>query len=149
MANETDNSTNSGSIPLIHISSLEHFNGSLSRTIQSRSDGEGITGHFDSKNSSWKDFKDEYQGVSKGMFSPHNDGTILDGIMIDTAGGEIMLVDGKKALESLLMERPKLIEILMKPGCIYFCRDNQISLNCYVYSHMIQQHLRKIGHTEQ
>src|ERR1044072_2332223 len=110
MASETRYST---SIPLIYISSLDHFYGSLSLikctiekngftilqvwdsevstikfisqtlgTIQShiRSDSEGITGQFDSKYSSWKDFKNEYQGVSKGMFSPHTDGTFLDGM---------------------------------------------------------------------
>jgi hypothetical protein len=122
-----------------------------------RSDGEGITGQFESKNSSWKDFKDEYQSVSKGMFSPHIDGTFLDGmfpiqnamikigppkmillqpIEYDAVGGEIIFIDGKKVLESLLMERSKLAEILMKPGCISFCRDDQMSVNCSVYSHV-------------
>nr|CAG8524000.1 8334_t:CDS:2 [Entrophospora candida] len=112
---------------------------------------------FDFKHSSWKDFKDEYQGVSKGMFSSRTDGTFLDGMFLvqnamikigspkmillqpieyNAVGGKIILVDGKKVLESVLMERPKLAEISMKHGCISFCKDDQISINCCVYNNM-------------
>nr|CAG8526098.1 797_t:CDS:2 [Entrophospora candida] len=96
------------------------------RTVQPHicSDYEDIiTSKFDFKHSSWKDFKDEYQGVSKGMFSSRTDGTFLGGMFLvqnamikigspkmillqpieyNAVGGKIILVDGKKVLESVL-----------------------------------------------
>lgn len=99
--------------------------------------------------------------------SPHTDGTFLEGmfpaqttmvkisppkmlllqpIEYDADGGEIILVDGKKVLESILAKRPKLAEILMKPGCVAFCRDDHMSMNYSVYEHMqddsIHMHFR-------
>ncbi|CAG8853711.1 30884_t:CDS:1, partial [Gigaspora margarita] len=132
-----------------------------------RSDYDGIISELDSKYSSWKNFKEEYQGISKEVaISPHTDGTFLEGmfpahpaqttmvkisppkmlllqpIEYDADGGEIILVDGKKVLESILAKRPKLAEILMKPGCVAFCRDDHMSMNYSVYEQMQDDSIR-------
>ncbi|CAG8823014.1 12275_t:CDS:2, partial [Racocetra persica] len=125
---------------------------------------DGIISELDSKDSSWKNFKDQYQGTSKEVaISPHTDGAFLEGmfpaqttmvkicppkmlllqpIEYDANGGEIILVDGKKVLESILTERPKLAEILMKPGCIAFYRDDLMSMNYPVYMRMQDDSIR-------
>ncbi|CAJ0625814.1 8906_t:CDS:2 [Entrophospora sp. SA101] len=65
-----------------------------------------------------KDFKDEYQGVSKGMFSSRSPKMILlQPIEYNAVGEKIILVDGKKVLESVLMERPKLAKISSMGVC--------------------------------
>ncbi|CAG8775096.1 10894_t:CDS:1, partial [Racocetra fulgida] len=89
-------------------------------TIQShvRSDYDNIASESDSKYSSWKNFKEEYQGISKEVaIFPHTDRTsledmfsaqttmvkissakmvLLQPIEYDAEGSEIILVDGKK-----------------------------------------------------
>ncbi|KAF0396424.1 carboxylate--amine ligase [Gigaspora margarita] len=129
-----------------------------------RSDYDGIVSELDSKYSSWKNCKEKYQGISKEVaISPHTDGTFLEGmfpakttmvkisppkllliqpIEYDADGGEIILVDGKKVLESILAKRPKLAKILMKPLCVAFCRDDHMSMNYPVYEHMQDDSIR-------
>ncbi|CAG8526407.1 23440_t:CDS:1 [Dentiscutata erythropus] len=98
------------------------------RIIQShiRSDYDGVVSELDSKYSSWKIFKEKYQGISKEVaISPHTDRIFLEGmfpvkttmvkisspkmlllqpIEYDADGGEIVFFGGKKVLESILAE---------------------------------------------
>ncbi|CAG8738493.1 30360_t:CDS:2, partial [Gigaspora margarita] len=107
------------------------------RIIQShiRSDYDGIVSELDSKYSSWKNCKEKYQGISKEVaISPHTDGTFLEGMFPAKTT--------MKVLESILAKRPKLAEILMKPVCVAFCRDDHMSMNYPVYEHMQDDSIR-------
>ncbi|CAG8738818.1 26061_t:CDS:2, partial [Racocetra persica] len=140
-----------------NITTLKNISQAL-KTIQShvRSDYDSIVSESDSKYSSWKNFKEEYQGISKEVaIFPHKDGAqttmvkisspkilLLQPIEYDAEGDKIIFVDGKKVLESILTKRPKLAETLMKAGYIAFCRDNHISMNYSVYKHMQDDSIR-------
>lgn len=94
--------------------------------------------------------KEDFQSYSTEKVPPHSDGAALDGMdVIDDrivrigppqiiifqcvepaeAGGELLLVDMKKVLVDLLRDRPDIARILLEPGCISFCRDNQFALD--------------------
>lgn len=98
--------------------------------------------------------KKEYQSYDAGEVIPHTDGTFIDGMnIIDgqivrieppyvvvfqcvapaEAGGELILIDTQAVLNDMLVENPKLSKVLLTPGCISFCRDDQISLDFPVF----------------
>ncbi|CAI2170835.1 15750_t:CDS:2 [Funneliformis geosporum] len=130
------------SIPIIYFQSTDTLNDKILE-IKNLIENEGISL-----------LQEEYSGLSKEVVYPHTDGTLLSGIIStlqgsiktsspkmilfqdvesDMEGGELILVDSKKVLNSILIERPGLAEILMKPGCISFCQAEQSSLNFPVY----------------
>lgn len=67
---------------------------------------------------------------------------LLQYVENNVEGGELVLVDSKKVLESILDERPKLAEILMRPGCISFCKNEQVFSSFPVYERMPDDSIR-------
>ena len=120
-----------------------------------RADKKGIVGTTQYTDHSWKDHPQEYQGVSTRKFSPHTDGTFINGMYMEnnrfvklgppkylilqciknsSQGGESIIVDGKKILEDLIHQNPDILKILFKEGSANFCRDDQIALNQSIFS---------------
>jgi len=98
--------------------------------------------------------KEDFQSYSSDEVPPHSDGAALDGMDVigdrivqigppqivifqcvepAEAGGELLLVDMKKVLVDLLRDRPDIARILLEPGCVSFCRDNQFALDLPVF----------------
>ncbi|CAB4470399.1 unnamed protein product [Rhizophagus irregularis] len=67
---------------------------------------------------------------------------LLQYVEDNVKGGELVLVDSKKVLESILDERPKLAEILMRPGCISFCQNGESFSSFPVYERMSDDSIR-------
>jgi alpha-ketoglutarate-dependent taurine dioxygenase len=107
--------------------------------------------------------KHEYQSYDAEEVLVHTDGTFIDGInIIDDqivrveppyvvvfqcvtpaeAGGELILIDTQQILNDILIENPQLARILLTPGCISFCRDDQIALDFPVFQQRFDGSLR-------
>jgi len=105
-------------------------------------------------NRDWEAYRSEYHGVSSGEFLPHTDGSYLHGLVsrddnyiellppkmlllqcwqAASAGGANMLIDGARVLADLTRERPEHARILSTRGCVTYCRDDQIALDCAVF----------------
>ncbi|CAB4421061.1 unnamed protein product [Rhizophagus irregularis] len=67
---------------------------------------------------------------------------LLQYVEDNVKGGDLVLVDSKKVLESILDERPKLAEILMRPGCISFCQNGESFSSFPVYERMSDDSIR-------
>lgn len=119
-----------------------------------RSDETGIVGDQESIDSGWKNYQDEYQGVTAKEFLPHTDGSFIDGYYLDKSslisvtpprimllqcvkqaeeGGVNYVLDSKRILMDILKNDTGLARVLLKPGCISFIRDNLQSLHYPVY----------------
>lgn len=98
--------------------------------------------------------KHEYQSYDAGEVLAHTDGTFIDGInIIDDqivrveppyivvfqcvtpaeTGGELILIDAQQILSDILVDDSQLAKVLLTPGCISFCRDDQIALDFPVF----------------
>jgi alpha-ketoglutarate-dependent taurine dioxygenase len=103
----------------------------------------------------WHKYKGEYQAIGTFETPAHSDGTFVDGavvggggihhvgpprmIMLQVAqnarsGGESFVVDGRQVLIDMLSREPDLLTELMSPGCMAFCRDDQMALHHPVFS---------------
>jgi alpha-ketoglutarate-dependent taurine dioxygenase len=120
-----------------------------------RSNEEGIVGEGASQNESWKTHAEEYYGgISDEEFPPHTDGSYLDGANVmgkslmrigppkmvilqcvrsAEEGGANIVVDSREVLERLLLTDPATAKVLLTPGCISYCRDDQIALDMPIY----------------
>lgn len=141
--------------------------GSLFGSIQShiRADEQGVVGVGgpQSPNAEWQQYRSEYHGLGTGSVAPHSDGTFVDGIVADGAGvrrvappryvilqvvrhadtgGANIVVDGQRVLDSLLLHEPELAATLCRPGCITFCRDDQIALDQAVFAMAQPGHMK-------
>lgn len=107
--------------------------------------------------------KQEYQSYDSGEVLAHTDGTFIDGInIIDDQivrveppyvvvfqcvtpaeqGGALILIDTQQVLSDMLVENAQLAKILLTPGCISFCRDDQIALDFPVFQRQFNGSLR-------
>jgi alpha-ketoglutarate-dependent taurine dioxygenase len=119
-----------------------------------RANEEGIVGEGNAIDSSWKDNKDEYQGVTAEEFLPHTDGSFLDGYTINDnrlvhvgppkfillqcvnqadEGGQNYIIDAERILGDLIENDPEVVQTLLKPGCITFFRDDLYAIDQPVY----------------
>jgi alpha-ketoglutarate-dependent taurine dioxygenase len=131
----------------------EHFG-----RIQShvRADASGIVGISAdaAQNREWQDFRSEYIGTSSEEFLPHTDGSYLHGLVRDagtyvelfppkmlvlqctqnaSVGGGSVLIDGQQVYRDMALAHPGHLEALSRKGCVTYCRDDQIALNCAVF----------------
>ena len=49
------------------------------------------------------------------------------------AGGSSILIDGRRVFEDMCAHQPEFAEILSRKGCVSYCRDDQIALDCAVF----------------
>lgn len=102
--------------------------------------------------------QEEFQSYSADYVPPHTDGTFIHGMNLNAegevirvlpprlvgfqcvqpaeSGGELILIDAKRVLRALMDEKPELISILFRPGCISFFRDDQLALDRAVFGRM-------------
>jgi len=141
----------------------QHF-GQLQRHIRGDEDGIVSVAYEKSWNSSLSEDdassiqQEDFQSYSADYVAPHTDGTFIHGMNLNAegkvirvlpprlvgfqcvqpaeSGGELILVDAKKVLLALMEEKPELISILFRPGCISFCRDDQLALDMAVFGRM-------------
>lgn len=139
---------------LRHIS--EHF-GQVQTHV--RADANGIVGISTEPvvSREWENFRDEYVGVSADEFLPHTDGSYLHGLFRDadtyvelfppkmlilqcvqnaSIGGSNVLIDGQRVYRDLASAHPGYLEALSRKGCVTYCRDDQIALDCAVFEHL-------------
>jgi alpha-ketoglutarate-dependent taurine dioxygenase len=102
----------------------------------------------------WTSFRSEYIGTSSEEFLPHTDGSYLHGLVRDagtylelsppkmlvlqcaqnaSVGGSSVLIDAQRVYRDLAMAHPRYLEALSRKGCVTYCRDDQIALNCAVF----------------
>lgn len=102
----------------------------------------------------WENFRDEYIGVSADEFLPHTDGSYLHGLFRDaetyvelfppkmlilqcvqnaSVGGSNVLIDGQRVYCDLASAHPGHLAALTRKGCVTYCRDDQIALDCAVF----------------
>ncbi|MFB2939483.1 TauD/TfdA family dioxygenase [Aerosakkonemataceae cyanobacterium BLCC-F154] len=107
--------------------------------------------------------KNEYQSYDADEVIAHTDGTFIDGMNIIDGqivrveppyvvlfqcvapaeqGGELILIDTQQVLSDMLVENAQLAKILLTPGCISFCRDDQIALDFPVFQQRFDGSLR-------
>lgn len=121
-----------------------------------RADANGLVGIATDTvvNRDWENFRSEYHGVSAEEFLPHTDGSYLHGLVYNdgadqhllppqllllqcvqaaTSGGRNILIDGVAVRHDLAKQRPDYLEILSTKGCVTYCRDDQIALDCAVF----------------
>jgi alpha-ketoglutarate-dependent taurine dioxygenase len=121
-----------------------------------RADANGLVGiAIDTVvNHEWEKFRSEYHGVNAEEFLPHTDGSYLHGLVhkdgkyiqllppgmlilqsvrAASAGGANLLIDGQRVFADLRARQPHFAEILSQKGCITYCRDDQIALDCAVF----------------
>jgi alpha-ketoglutarate-dependent taurine dioxygenase len=121
-----------------------------------RADANGLVGIATDAvvNHDWEQFRSEYHGVSAEEFLPHTDGSYLHGIVYANgayeqllpprmlllqcvqaaaSGGQNVLIDGQAVRRDLARERPGDLALLSRKGCVTYCRDDQIALDCAVF----------------
>ena len=102
----------------------------------------------------WESFRGEYIGVSAEEFLPHTDGSYLHGLFRDggtyvelfppkmlilqcvqnaSVGGSNVLIDGQRVYRDLASAHPGYLAALSRKGCVTYCRDDQIALDCAVF----------------
>lgn len=141
----------------------QHF-GQLQHHIRGDEDGIVSVAYQKSWNSSLSQNdpesvqQEEFQSYSADRVPPHTDGTFIHGMNLNAdgeairvlpprlvgfqcvqpaeSGGELILVDAQKVLIALMDEKPELVSILFRPGCISFCRDDQLALDLAVFGRM-------------
>jgi alpha-ketoglutarate-dependent taurine dioxygenase len=96
----------------------------------------------------------QYDKNSIENFLPHTDGSYLQGLVRHGDGyihllppqmivlqfwqppindEAILLIDAQRILDDLAERDPQLLETLSTNGCINFCRDDQVAVNCAVF----------------
>jgi alpha-ketoglutarate-dependent taurine dioxygenase len=131
----------------------EHF-GRVQSHI--RADANGVVGISTEAavNREWESFPSEYIGVSAEEFLPHTDGSYLHGLTRQdddyielfppkmlilqccqnaAVGGGNVLIDGQRVYQDLAREKPHYLDALSRKGCVTYCRDDQIALDCAVF----------------
>ena len=131
----------------------EHFGRVQSHV---RADANGIVGISADAvvNREWQDFRSEYMGTSSEEFLPHTDGSYLHGLVREggtyvelfppkmlilqcaqnaSVGGGSVLIDGQRVYRDLAAAHPGYLEALSRKGCVAYCRDDQIALDCAVF----------------
>ncbi len=121
-----------------------------------RADANGIVGISTEAvvNRDWESFRSEYIGVSAEEFLPHTDGSYLHGLACEggtyaelfppkmlvlqcsqnaSVGGASVLIDGQRVYRDLARANPGHLEALSRRGCVSYCRDDQIALDCAVF----------------
>lgn len=140
--------------------------GSLFGDIQShiRADERGVVGVGGPQRAAeWQQFRAEYHGLGTKDVAPHSDGTFVDGLVVHgdqmlrvgppryvilhvvrhaDDGGASVIVDGQRVLATLLRRAPELAATLMTPGCITFCRDDQLALGQCVFRRVAPDHVK-------
>jgi len=124
-----------------------------------RADANGIVGISPDSvvNHDWERYRSEYHGVSTEEFLPHTDGSYLQGLVRHgdeyirlmpprmlvlqcwqpaTSGGASVLIDAQKVFDDLAVRDPQTLDILSTIGCVSFCRDDQIALDCAVFQEL-------------
>ena len=124
-----------------------------------RADANGIVGISPDTvvNHEWENYRSEYHGVSSEEFLPHTDGSYLQGLVRHgdeyirllppqmlvlqcwqpaTSGGASVLIDAQRIFDDLAERDPQLLDILSTNGCISYCRDDQIALDCAVFQEL-------------
>lgn len=102
----------------------------------------------------WTKFRSEYIGTSSEEFLPHTDGSYLHGLVREagtylelfppkmlvlqcaqsaSVGGGSVLIDAQRVYRDLAVTHPGHLEALSRKGCVTYCRDDQIALNCAVF----------------
>ncbi len=113
-----------------------------------RANADGVVCEQESIAKEWLNFKNEYKGISTDYFSPHTDGTFLDGIynlgnkLIQigppklmllqclsqgTSGGRNIIIDSHAILLDIIKNRPYLLSVLSSK-CLTICRDDQLAM---------------------
>lgn len=108
-------------------------------------------------NHEWESYRSEYHGVSSEEFLPHTDGSYLQGLVRQgedyvrllppqmlvlqcwqpaTSGGASVLIDVQRIFDDLAEQDPQLLDILSSNGCVTYCRDDQIALDCAVFQEL-------------
>ena len=124
-----------------------------------RADANGIVGISPDTvvNHEWENYRSEYHGVSSEEFLPHTDGSYLQGLVRHgdeyirllppqmlvlqcwqpaTSGGASVLIDVQRIFDDLAERDPQLLDILSTNGCVSYCRDDQIALDCAVFQEL-------------
>jgi alpha-ketoglutarate-dependent taurine dioxygenase len=131
--------------------------------FHTKSDVNGVVGGGEPINNDWQVFRDDYHGELSSDFSPHTDGSFLNGmayvdgmarkitppkfvilqcISKPEVGGENFLVDGQKIYNDLLANHTHLLKILMTSGSVTYCRDDLLSIDCSVFERIDDSTLR-------
>lgn len=131
----------------------EHF-GRVQSHI--RADASGVVGISTEAvvNRDWEEYRSEYIGVNAEEFLPHTDGSYLHGLVRQgddymelsppkmlvlqcsqnaAVGGGNVLIDGQRVYRDLATENPQYLEALSTKGCVAYCRDDQLALDCAVF----------------
>lgn len=131
----------------------EHF-GRVQSHI--RADASGVVGISTEVvvNRDWEKYRSEYIGVNSEEFLPHTDGSYLHGLVRQgdeyielfppkmlvlqcsqsaAVGGGNVLIDGQQVYRDLAKKHPGYLEALSRKGCVAYCRDDQIALDCAVF----------------
>ena len=124
-----------------------------------RADANGIVGISPDTvvNHDWENYRSEYHGVSSEEFLPHTDGSYLQGLVRHgdeyirllppqmlvlqcwqpaASGGASVLIDVQRVFDDLAERDPQLLDILSTNGCVSYCRDDQIALDCAVFQEL-------------
>ncbi len=124
-----------------------------------RADASGIVGISPDTviNHEWENYRSEYHGVSSEEFLPHTDGSYLQGLVRQgddyirllppqmlvlqcwhqaTSGGASVLIDVQQIFNELAERNPQLLDILSTKGCVSYCRDDQIAVDCAVFEEL-------------
>jgi alpha-ketoglutarate-dependent taurine dioxygenase len=124
-----------------------------------RADANGLVGISTETvvNREWENYRSEYHGVSSEEFLPHTDGSYLNGLVHRdskyiqllppkmlllqcwqqaAAGGASILIDGERVRRDLARQHPRCLDILSTPGCVTYCRDDQIALDSAVFQRL-------------
>jgi len=102
----------------------------------------------------WQGHRSEYTGLTSEEFLPHTDGSFVHGLARDgdgyiqlfppkmlilqcahnaAVGGGNVLIDGQRIYEDLARDEPRMLQALSTKGCVAYCRDDQMALDCAVF----------------
>lgn len=124
-----------------------------------RADANGIVGISPDTvvNHEWETFRSEYHGVSSEEFLPHTDGSYLQGLVRQgddyirlmppqmlvlqcwhqaSSGGASVLIDVQQIFDNMAERDPQLLDVLSTKGCVSYCRDDQIALDCAIFQEL-------------
>lgn len=96
----------------------------------------------------------KYRSVKTCEHPPHTDGAYLDGFLKKNGesqwigppalvllqcvqpaaeGGQSIVIDAQRILEDMLRKTPEVAQLLATPGCVSFCRDDQVAFRTAIY----------------
>ena len=105
----------------------------------------------------------QYLGSSNRHHPPHTDGAYLDGFLCQDGefiwigpptivliqcvrpavkGGTNIVIDAQPILQDLLKHQPEIAKTLLMPGCVSFCRDDQMLPRVSVYERLSAHRFR-------